>query len=164
MSLADRFRKVMGVPPPIDPLEARRTAFREASGRRDEIASLENALAFTQAQMFDDALGAFRHLEEVFPLRKAEWLRWQGQLLYIQLAHRAKNEAERAAIYERAIACYFQAAELGDRSQEFNVVELCEQLAAESSIPAERKHAAFARYLALFPHGPGRRRVESLRA
>jgi len=153
----------MGLPEPLDPTAQRRAAFREAAARGDEAACLESAVAFSRAELFEDALAAFKELEQLFPARKGEWLRWQGQLLYIQVAYRAKTAEERAACYERALDCYFQAAELGDRSQEFNVVELCEQLAAETTVPAERSQAAYARYLALFPQGPGRARVEKLR-
>ena len=162
MGFGDRFRKVMGIPVNPDPVALRRSAFNAALEAGDEIASLENALAFSQAQMFEDALGAFRRMEERFAERRAEWLRWQGQTLYIGLAWRAKADADRVACYRRALDCYFQAAELGDRSQEFNVVELCEALFDEASVPEDEKRAVQARYLEFFPEGEGHGRVERL--
>ena len=69
MGFGDRFRKVMGIPVNPDPVALRRSAFNAALEAGDEIASLENALAFSQAQMFEDALGAFRRMEERFAER-----------------------------------------------------------------------------------------------
>ena len=159
MGLGERFRKVMGIPVNPDPVELRRTAFREAAADRDEIACLENALAFSQMQRFDDALGCFKQMEELFPTKRGEWLRWQGQTHYIGLSWRAKNDTERVACYRRALKCYFEAAALGDRSQEMNVVELCEALSAEKDVPSAEKKAAIDNYQSSFPDGELRERV-----
>ena len=162
MGLGDRFRKVMGIPVNPDPIELRRTAFRDAAADRDEIACLENALAFSQIQRFDDALSCFKQMEELFPSKRGEWLRWQGQTLYIGLSWRASSDADRVACFRRALACYFEAAALGDRSQEQNVVELCEALAAEKDVPSAEKKAAVDKYLASFPEGELRERAQRL--
>lgn len=162
MSLADRFRKVMGIPAPVDPLAVRQRAFDEALAQGDEVACLENALAFSQAQAFGPALESFIRMESRFPAKRAEWLRWQGQTLYIAMAWRQATAEGRVQCYVRALECYFQAAELGERSQEFNVVELLEAIFSEPSVGPVAREGMASRYLALFPAGEGRQKVAAL--
>ena len=101
-------------------------------------------------------------METRFPERRAEWLRWQGQTLYIAMAWRQATAAGRVQCYVQALECYFAAAELGERSQEFNVVELCEALFAEADADPAQREALAARYVALFPAGDARKRIEGL--
>jgi hypothetical protein len=162
VGLADRFRKLMGIPAPVDPGALRQHAFDEALAAGDETACLERALVFSQAQEFKPALEAFIRLETRFPERRAEWLRWQGQTLYIAMAWRQATAAGRVQCYVQALECYFAAAELGERSQEFNVVELCEALFAEKDADPAQRDAFASRYLALFPAGDARKRIEGL--
>lgn len=162
MGFGDRFRRAMGISA-LSEADQRWLPFRAALDTQDEAKCLELAFALMRGQHFDEALRAFEAMEKAFPEKRGEWLRWQGQTLYIGLGLRAADPAAQRALHERALECYLRAAEAGDRTQEFNAVELCEHLAREE-LAVERKRELFDRYLALFPQGPGRAKVERLRA
>lgn len=163
MGFGDRFRRVIGLPDPPSEEEVRWLPFKRALAEKDAQACLNLAFGFMRAQQHADAVKAFELLEQGLPERRAEWLRWQGQSLYIGLALSTPDPAKRREAHLRALECYLRAAEAGDRTQEFNAVELCEHLAREE-LPAEQQRALFDRYLALFPEGPGRGKVLALRA
>lgn len=150
MSLSDRFRRVMGLPESVDPASARSAALEAAIAAGDANAARAAALAYVQAQAFGDALAALAMLEERLPAQRAEWLRWQGQLLYINLSFHAPDPATRLECLTRALDCYFEAAALGDLSQSFNVLEICDALADEPALSAEQKREIARRYRALF--------------
>ena len=153
MGLGDRFRKVMGIPVNPDPssfgaprsarprpIATRWRVWRTPSPSRRSSASTTRSPASSR-------------WKSLFPKQAREWLRWQGQTHYIGRSWRASSDADRVACYRRALECYFEAAALGDRSQEQNVVELCEALAAEKDVPEAEKESAVHKYLASVSRG-----------
>ena len=153
MGLSDVLKRVMRVPTATSAEQLAEDRWQQAVAARDELACQHVAFEHAQAQRFAACLRCYEQLCQLFPERRGEWLRWMGQTLYISMHWREADPAKQRALLERALGCYFEAAPLGERSQEENVLELCELL---------EKPEHVSRYLELFPEGAHRERAQRL--
>lgn len=126
------FSSAPEAPPSAEVQEQARAAWRQAAASGDfNAASYAAQELGNKAWLWDECIDAHKSLFEQHPDQRGHLATMLGQHLYLGKAgYRATlSDADKAAVYVDALGWYVRAAELGDRSQDLNYVEMCEWLA-----------------------------------
>jgi hypothetical protein len=152
-------------PPAAEVIAAARAAWEKAVASGDYMEGQSAAYDLSdKAWLHDEAVAAYRALFEKHQAERGSIATMIGQTLYLGKAGYkvTLQDPEKAAVYADALGWYVRAAELGDRSQALNYVEMCEWL---SKKPALKQHARpfIDSFDKNFPNSEYRARITALR-